>query len=613
MRIWTQHIFVILFMMSTTLIAAPIELYVSTTGSDGNRGTKQRPFRSLERARDAIRVLKAAGPIQEGAIVWLAGGLYQREATFALDERDSGRADAPIVYRAVAGADVRFSTGTYVPSRLFRLAAGAELDRLHRTARNKVMVAELRDHPVVKAFAPGQGRYGLLTWNGYCMQLGQWPNRGFSHLDKVIEMGPTLRWLTAGEKEPPYSFANPIGGKFTLRENANFTAWKKELARTRDIMQDGYLSVDWTKDANPLARVSDQGVIQLLDSTRYGIGGVRYRGGFANPNQKPTFKPHRRLLFQNLLCEVDMPGEWYFDRLDQKLYLWPVDANIQDARIAIPGGPLMVKMMDTTHITLQGIVFENGGDCALRIEGGSHNTIAACTFRNGVGRAAVVSGHHNGFDGCDFYNLESSLSMSGGDVKTLTRGDNYIINCDFHHLRNRGYGGMGLRGCGIIFKNNLYHDTNAGIQYSGCYIEFTNSEFYNVGWEMGDWNVLYQGASKWCNGNRVQNNFFHHMMEEPTRYPVMAARNDDGGTGTTYQSNIFYKTGRGALAFGGPNSHIQDNIVLECGLIWWTAKALTSKEDIHKRYDEIAKQFESGRYPRGGKEDGRVGMFRHCI
>lgn len=579
------------------------EWHVAPDGSGTNPGTATAPFSTLTQARDAIRAHRVQHGTDEPHTVIIHGGLYHLEEAFVLERRDGGRQQAPVTYRAAAGQEVRFTTGTDVPNDLFRPAGGTELDRLHPTARGKVIVADLAGSPVAKAFPEGRGQYGLLTWDGYTLQLGRWPNRGYNHLDKVIDMGPTLRWLTANEKEPPYSFEKPIGGKFTLRESANFAAWKKELERTRDVWQDGYLSIDWAQDANQVARVSEDGVIQLLDSTRYGIGGVRYKGGFANPSHKPTFMPYRRLVFENLLCEVDMPGEWYFDRQDQKLYLWPVTPDYQKAHIAIPGGPTMIKLKDTQHITIRGIIFENGGPLGLAIEGGAHNTIAGCTFRNFSGRAATVSGRNNGFNGCDFYNLESGFSMRGGVLKTLTRANNYAINCDFHHFRNRGYGGLGLEGCGLIFKNNIYHDMNAGIKYSGVYIDITHNEFFNVGWEMGDWNVLYQGASKWCNGNRVAHNFFHHMMEEPTRYPVLGARNDDGGTGTTYQSNIFYKTGRGAIAFGGPNCHILDNIVLECSLIWWTAKTPTSPKHIQEQYDEIARQFESGRYPRGGKED----------
>lgn len=575
------------------------EWHVSNKAAADGDGSAEKPFTTLEAVRDAIRSEKA----KEVQTVWIHEGRYRLEKTFKLGKTDSGSASGPVIYRAIEGDDVSLTSGMAVPTDLFRPAKGQELNYLAPSARNKVIVAELKGLPVAKGFTTGQGKYGLLTWNEHSMQLAGWPNRGYVHIDKVVDMGPTVRWLTADEKPLKYSFEKPVGGKFTLSETTDFAAWSRELQRTKDVLQDGYLSCDWTKDANQLARVSDDGVIQLLDSTRYGIGGIRYSGGFAKEGQKPTFMHDRRLLFENLLCELDMPGEWYFDRNDKKLYIWPITEDYRSASVAVPGGPTMIELTDVDYVMFRDIIFEHGGQFGVKINGGSNNVFAGCTFRNFTGRAAVVSGKKNGFNGCDFYNLFNAVTMTGGDLRTLTRADNYITNCDFHHLRLRGYGGIGFDGCGIIFKNNIYHDSNAGIIYSGAYIEFTNNEFYNVGWEMGDWNVLYQGAKKWCNGNLVQNNFFHHFMEEPSRHPVLGARNDDGGTGTMYKSNIFYKTGRGAVAFGGPNSHIQDNLVLECELIWWTAALAVTPDQIKEKYDQIAEQFESGRYPRGGKGD----------
>jgi hypothetical protein len=119
----------------------------------------------------------------------------------------------------------------------------------------------------------------MLTSGPYTLQLARWPNRGFAHLDEVVDMGPTLRWLTNGQRPRSYSYDKPVGGRFTLREPINLEAWQRELARTNDIRQRGYLSNDWTEDKNQVARITDDGVLQLLDSTRYGIGGIRYRGG----------------------------------------------------------------------------------------------------------------------------------------------------------------------------------------------------------------------------------------------------------------------------------------------------------------------------------------------
>ena len=604
MTLCTRH-FALLIAIFIVGATHAIEWHVSVqTGSDQNPGSQHRPFKTLSQARDAIRQYRREHVADDQKhTVFIHSGRYHLDHTFTLTELDSGTAELPVVYRAVSGASVVLSTGLALPIEGFRLATVEEAEQLAPAAKANVFVLELQGAAQGKAFPAGQGDYGMLVSGQYTLQLARWPNRGFVHLRQVIDMGPTRRWLKGDEAVPVGSMEEPVGGRFTLRESTDWPAWQRELQQTRDVWQNGYLSNDWTVDENRLARVSDDGVLQLVGSTRYGVGGIRYPANYVDPAVDPKLMPFRRLFFENLLCELDMPGEWYYDRIDQKLYYWPIGDD-PTAEIVLAGGQLMVELNNTSHVVLQGLTFDAGGDLSLAIRGGENNLIAACTFRNLAGRAfEIQGGKRHSINGCDILNAESAFSVTGGDLRKLERADHEIVNCDFSRLRRKGYGGGGIRGCGITFRNNIWHDMNAAINYDGAYIEFINNEFFNIGWEMGDWNVLYQGADLWCNGNRVQNNFFHHMMEEPGRHPILAVRNDDGGSGTTYESNLFLKTGRGAIAFAGPANHVLYNVVLDCPLLLWTARRPITPSEIQREYDVIAEQFESGRYARGGKED----------
>ena len=50
--------------------ASAADFYVAPDGSDANPGTSAKPFASLERARDAVRALKQAGPLTAPVNVW---------------------------------------------------------------------------------------------------------------------------------------------------------------------------------------------------------------------------------------------------------------------------------------------------------------------------------------------------------------------------------------------------------------------------------------------------------------------------------------------------------------------------------------------------------------
>lgn len=100
--------FLILLGMSGLVQAAPTVLYVAPSGNDAwsgklaapNATKTDGPLASLTGARDAIRKLKAAGPLTAPVEVRLRGGLYRPTEALALDPQDSGTATCPITYRA---------------------------------------------------------------------------------------------------------------------------------------------------------------------------------------------------------------------------------------------------------------------------------------------------------------------------------------------------------------------------------------------------------------------------------------------------------------------------------------------------------------------------------
>ena len=100
------------------------DFYVAGNGNDAWSGklaepTPDRadgPFRTLEHARDEVRRLKIARTeTGKGVTVLIRGGVYTFRQTFTLDVRDSGTADAPVVYQARPGEKVIFVGGPAVP------------------------------------------------------------------------------------------------------------------------------------------------------------------------------------------------------------------------------------------------------------------------------------------------------------------------------------------------------------------------------------------------------------------------------------------------------------------------------------------------------------------
>src|SRR5262245_21795451 len=83
----------------------PITYYVATTGKDTNPGTIEKPFASLEKARDVIRSQKKERGSGSFA-VYLRKGSYFLANSFVLDSLDSGTKERPITYSAYANEEV---------------------------------------------------------------------------------------------------------------------------------------------------------------------------------------------------------------------------------------------------------------------------------------------------------------------------------------------------------------------------------------------------------------------------------------------------------------------------------------------------------------------------
>ncbi len=91
----------------------PADFYIGPAGNDANPGTAEKPFATIERARDAVRPLIAAG-LDHDVTVLLFGGTYELVRPFALGPEDSGSERYSISYRACPGERVIITGGRQI-------------------------------------------------------------------------------------------------------------------------------------------------------------------------------------------------------------------------------------------------------------------------------------------------------------------------------------------------------------------------------------------------------------------------------------------------------------------------------------------------------------------
>ncbi len=86
-----------------------VEFQVAPNGNDANPGTKEEPFATLERARDAVRRINR--DMKEDIVVILHGGTFRLDRTLFFEPEDSGAGGHNVIYRAQAGETPIISGG----------------------------------------------------------------------------------------------------------------------------------------------------------------------------------------------------------------------------------------------------------------------------------------------------------------------------------------------------------------------------------------------------------------------------------------------------------------------------------------------------------------------
>ncbi len=512
----------------------------SANGADG-------PFRTLERAREAVRALKAAGALPKGGVsVTLRGGRHELQQPFTLEAADSGTAEAPITYQAAGGEEVRLIGGRTI-SGWQPVDNPAILDRLDPAARGKVMQTDLRaqgltDFPPLTAPNWAQSDAGLeLFFRDTPMTLARWPNEGYS---RIAELCVQDGWKI-------HNVPGSRVGQFVY-EGDRPARWAAE----KDIWLHGYWFWDW---ADQRLRVA------AIDTTQKTITLAK------EPVHSYGFRKGQWYYAFGLLCELDTPGEWYLDREAGMLYFWPPEGIREgDTLVSVISNPIQLR--EVAHVTLSGLIVEAARGTAITLTGGSRCEVRGCVLRN-LGKAGVEvnGGTSHRVVGCDLYQLgEGGIAMTGGDRRTLTPGEHVAENNHIHHCSrwNLLYKpGIQLTGVGLSATHNLLHDLpHVAIGFTGNEHTIDFNEIHSVVYQANDAGAVYTtGASEtWTmRGHVIRYNYLHHIYGFEGR-GCMGVYLDDAFSSIHLYGNLFQEVPRAAFIGGGRDSLIENNVFVDC-------------------------------------------------
>ena len=500
----------------TTYYVAPS----ASGGSNSNAGTLAAPFETLQHA---INQLTA------GDILYVREGTYRETITIDEDGTSGNLITIQNYNNEVVTIDGTTDiTGTWNTyggvSGAYQLSYTGDITQLF-----------VDDEPMVNA---------------------RWPNAQF--FDDSIFSHSTWAEGDEGDNNNP----NSVEGSLQIDEDV-YDPGSLDLQNSIGILNIGSFKTETVKITGHTQNGSADDVIT------YGFTGS------TDADYSTTYKDkHHYYFFEGKLDFLDTNNEWFHDKSNNILYLFPdngsdpsnrtIKAKTTDYRVTLDGA---------NYVKIKGINFFA---TTLNLTNNSDdNIIEECNFyfpsaskrmlglTNGLGSTNVTSISNNSDDNtikkCLFENSEGEALVILGDRNTIE--NNY-----FHHIDWSASDLNGLMvsiyctGDSTTFTKNTIHTTGASATVlPGTASTFSYNKVTNTGLLQSD-GAVFQGTKNYVEGSKVHHNFVYDTEKYAFRYDAPGGDAAVAGSYGIMHHNVADNTN--GLMIKGNNQIIAHNTVV---------------------------------------------------
>ena len=442
------------------------DFYLSPNGSDDWSGTRSNPnaqgtdgpFATLERARDAVREFKRK--TSDDVVVFIRNGTYVLNKTIVFGREDSGEGGFTVTYAAYPGETPVFSSGQEIKG--WQAVAGG-LPGLPSEAEGKVLMADVSER--FFTLYDAQGLLPRASSAGFIPLTGGSRNR--LHFPK----GKLKNWPNVEDVEI--------------------------IVRPHHA---------WISNLLPLESVDEQTqMAQTSIAATYAMNRLHF------------LKTTASCWVENVLEELDEPGEWVLNSKEGKVYLWPrgkspVIAPRLLELIRVEGeidkqGPEDVPVR---NLCFRGLTFMHGdrytleeddaglqhdwdmldkANALVRLRGTENCVIEQCHFtHSGSGAIRVdLHGQENQISGNHIEQMGGAgilLCGYGPGTKDVNK-NNLVYNNHIHHMGRIYLHSPGIMiwqsGENRVANNLIHHMPYCGMIVSGCVTHFFTRNGREVG------------------------------------------------------------------------------------------------------------------------------------
>jgi hypothetical protein len=509
-------------------------LFVSKKAKQNGDGSREHPFNKLSDAINAAIKLET----QTRRSIVIDTGVYTMNTPIVLKNM------ANLTIRSANPAEPATLTGGVVLRKWSHVSSPEFLEKIPETAKTKALQCDLSDN--------GAPKIEPLVFAGFSSQRA----KGGNHRFKTMPVPELFN------KRTPLTMATWPNKGYTklpvlMKPKKNLERYQR-WAKETNLWLHGYWKHSWADAYEKVESIDENGSITPAKPVNsYGFG---QRMGRA----------------VNALCELDSPGEWYFDSKTNKVVLFPPEnfnpeqcvlsafktpiqaencggLRIRDIKIDfVRGDAISVENCD--NLLLENLRISECSGLGIRVKNGENVVVHSCSISN-MGRGG--------------------MDILSGDWQKLRPGNSVIENCEISNLSriDRTYTpAILLEGMGLKVQHNEFKDIpSSAIRLEACDALVQLNVFRRCVYESGDQGAIDMWGNPLYRGNVFRWNFFDSIKNPNSHFGAAAVRCDDHVSGTMIDRNIMLhgtNHGFGAAQFNmGKDNFTVGNIIID----WNTA------------------------------------------